>query len=182
MIKINLLPYQKAAKVKRQQALEAQLLLAVLMLAGLTAVLGFFWWVLNDNIAEQQATRTQMKTQLAVLKKKVQEVQDVEQKKALVDGKIAIIAQLKKNQQGPVRVLDELSRHLPNRVWLTSLTQKGEGFDLEGRAVTNFEIVDYFNNLKKSPYIADIELVESRQGAEGTLNIYNFKLRFRLKA
>ena len=181
MIKINLLPYQKAAKVKRQQALEAQLLLAVLMLAVLTAALGFFWWVLNDNIAEQQATRQNMQAHLEVLKKKVQEVQDVEQKKALVEGKIAIIAQLKKNQQGPVRVLDELSRHLPNRVWLTSLTQVGDGFDLEGRAVTNFEIVDYFNNLKKSTFITNLELVESRQGAEGALNVYNFKLKFKLK-
>ncbi|MEW6324065.1 MAG: PilN domain-containing protein [Nitrospirota bacterium] len=182
MIKINLLPYQKAAKVKRKQALEAQVLLGVLVLVGLSAGLGFFWLALNDNIAEQRETRQQLHVQLEELKRKVKEVEDVEQRKKLVEEKIAIIAQLKKNQQGPVRVMDELSSHLPSRVWLTSLTQQGNAFDLEGRATTNFEIVDYYNKLKTSAFITDLQLIESRQGAEGSLMVYNFKLKFKVKA
>ncbi len=181
MIKINLLPYQKASKVKRKQAFEAQILLAILVFVGLTAGLGFFWLALNDSIDNQRTTRDQVKVQLEDLKKKVKEVEDLEERKKLVEEKIAIIAQLKKNQQGPVRVLDELSSHLPSRVWLVSLSQTSNAFDLDGRAVTNFEIVDYFNKLKTSPFISDLELVESRQGAEGGLTIYQFKMKFKLK-
>ena len=181
MIKINLLPYQKASKVKRQQAMEAQYILAGGALLALTVGLGFLWWSLDANITEQQTARDGLQTQLAALKKKVAQVKDVEQKKKLVEEKIAIIDQLKKNQQGPVRVLDELSQHLPNRVWLTSLTQQGNSFAIEGRATTNFEIVDYYNNLKSSAFITNLELVESRQGAEGTLIVYNFKMSFRYK-
>jgi type IV pilus assembly protein PilN len=181
MIKINLLPYQKAAKARRQQTLEAQFLLAGIVFAVFLLVLGFFWWSLNQKIGEFTDTRNTMTAQLENLKKKVQEVQDLERKKMLVESKIAIIAQLKKNQQGPVHVLDELSRYLPDRVWLASLVQKGEGFDLEGRATTNFEIVDYVNSLKSSAYISDIQLLESRQSDEKGLRIYNFKLTFKFK-
>jgi len=181
MIKINLLPYQKAAKVRRQQTMEAQFLLAGIVFVVVVSALGFFWWELNQKVAELTSNRDSMTKQLDVLKKKVQEVQDAEKKKKMVDSKIAIIAQLKKNQQGPVHVLDELSRHLPDRVWLVSLIQKGETFDLDGRATTNFEIVDYVNNLKTSSYISDIQLLESRQTAEKSLTIYNFKLTFKIK-
>lgn len=179
MIKINLLPYQKAAKLRRQQALEVQFLLAGITFAVFVLVLGFFWWSLNQKIDELTKNRDNMTVQLEILKKKVKEVQNVEKKKKLVESKIAIIAQLKKNQQGPVHVLDELSRYLPDRVWLTSLAQKGNGFALDGRATTNFEIVDYVNNLKSSPFISDIQLLESRQTAERGLSIYRFKLSFK---
>jgi type IV pilus assembly protein PilN len=182
MIKINLLPYQKASKVRRQQALEAQLLFAGIVFVVFVLVLGFFWWSLNQKIDELTQTRATMTAQLDILKKKVQEVKDVEAKKQQVDNKIAIIAQLKKNQQGPVHVLDELSRYLPDRVWLVTLTQKEKVFDLEGRATTNFEIVDYVNNLKASQYISDIQLLESRQANEKGLTIYNFKLTFQFKS
>jgi type IV pilus assembly protein PilN len=181
MIKINLLPYQKAGKVRRQQALEAQFLLAGIVFVVFVLALGFFWWSLNQKIDELQKNRDNMSAQLEVLKKKVKEVQDVEKKKKLVESKIAIIAQLKKNQQGPVHVLDELSRYLSDRVWLVSLVQKTGAFDLEGRATTNFEIVDYVNNLKGSAYISDIQLLESKQTSEGGLTIYSFKLTFKFK-
>jgi len=107
--------------------------------------------------------------------------QDVEKKKKLVESKIEIIAQLKKNQQGPVHVLDELSRYLPDRVWLTALVQNDKAFNLEGRATTNFDIVDYVNNLKASAFISDIQLLESRQTGEQGLTIYSFKLSFQYK-
>jgi type IV pilus assembly protein PilN len=181
MIKINLLPYQKSVKVKRQQTLEVQLMGGGVALVLVALFLGFVWWSLNVNIEEQRDKKTSMTAQLEVLKKKVKEVRDVEQKKKLVEEKIAIIDQLKKNQHGPVRILDELSRYLPDRVWLISLTQQGELFDLNGRATTNFEIVDYIKNLKLSPYISGVELVESREGSEGGLSIYDFKLKFKFK-
>ncbi|MBI3620599.1 MAG: PilN domain-containing protein [Nitrospirae bacterium] len=182
MIKINLLPYQKASKVRRQQAMEVQLLAAGIIFVVFVLGLAFFWWELNQKISELTQTRTAMTAQLDILKKKVQEVQDVEKKKQQVENKIAIIAQLKKNQQGPVHVLDELSRYLPDRVWLVSLVEKEGAFDLDGRATTSFEIVDYVNNLKSSAYITNIQLLESRQASEKGLTIYNFKLTFQMKA
>jgi type IV pilus assembly protein PilN len=98
-----------------------------------------------------------------------------------VEDKIAIIDQLKKNQQGPVRVLDELSRRLPSRVWLVSLSQQGNSFSIDGRATTNFDIVDYYNNLKSSAVIEDLELIESRQTTEEKLVVYSFKISFKYK-
>jgi type IV pilus assembly protein PilN len=73
--------------------------------------------------------------------------------------------------------LDELSRSLPDRVWLTSLVEQSGKVDLEGKAVTNAEIVDFINNLKASRYIREILLIESRQVTEDGVPVYNFKLK-----
>jgi type IV pilus assembly protein PilN len=114
---------------------------------------------------------------LAALKVKVKEVEDYEKNKKNFEEKIGIIEQLRKNQSGPVHLLEEISRSLPDRVWLTSLTEQGGKIDLEGKAVTNAEIVDFINNLKTSRYISEIQLIESRQTAEGGIPVYNFKLK-----
>lgn len=181
MIKINLLPYQKAAKVKRQQLLEAQLLISVLIVIAVVGLMGFIWWSFNIKIAALQTNRDDMRVQLETLKEKVKEVDDVEKKKKQVEQKIAIIDQLKKNQQGPVRVLDELSRHLPDRVWLTSLSEQATEFTLQGRAMTNFDIVEYVNRLRTSDFVVNVQLLESRQSTEQSLKVFNFSLRFNLK-
>ena len=178
MIRINLLPYQKAAKAKKQQVMEAQLLISGAVIAVVVLFMLFVWWSFSVTIDDLTVERNSMTAQLEVLKKKVQEVKDVEKKTKLVEQKIAIIGKLKTNQQGPVRILDELSRLLPERVWLDSLIQQGDTFNLKGKATTNFEIVEYVNRLKSSDYISGVVLTESRQGTEQSLKIFNFTLKF----
>jgi type IV pilus assembly protein PilN len=96
----------------------------------------------------------------------------------VLEEKNRIIGQLKKNQSGPVHLLDELSRNLPDRVWLLAMSEQGGKIDLEGRAITNSDIVDFVNNLKRSPFFKDIQIIESRQSSdnEKKISLYNFKL------
>jgi type IV pilus assembly protein PilN len=73
--------------------------------------------------------------------------------------------------------LDDLSQSLPDRVWLTSLLEQSGKVELEGKAVTNAEIVEFINNLKASRHIREILLIESRQVTENGVPVYNFKLK-----
>jgi hypothetical protein len=57
------------------------------------------------------------------------------------------------------------------------LTEQAGKVEVEGRAVTNAEIVDFINNLKASRFIREILLIESRQVSEGGIPVYNFKLK-----
>jgi len=53
--------------------------------------------------------------------------------------------------------------------------------ELEGRAATNDDVVEFVNNLRRTDYFTNINLQESRAAVENQLNIYQFKLGFRLK-
>lgn len=178
MIRINLLPTAKAKRVKKRTELQTQLMLAVLSM-GLTVILcGYFWWQLDHQITVLRSEKVKATKERDALKEKVKEVENFEQNKKVLKEKNRIIGQLKRNQSGPVHLLDELSKNLPDRVWLVAMSEQGGRIDLEGRAITNSDIVDYINNLKRSPFFKDIQIVESRQSSdnEKRISLYNFRL------
>ncbi len=176
MIKINLLSQLRAKKVKKQAEVQYQLWLFGGFLAVLILVLGYFWFYLNDRIDNLQGEKVALERNLTILKQKVKEVENFEKDKKIFEEKIKVIQQLKLNQSGPVHLLDEVSRNLPSRVWLIGLTQRGKNVGIEGKAMTNSELVDFIDNLKRSKFFLDIQILESRQAVEGNVPIYNFKL------
>jgi type IV pilus assembly protein PilN len=180
MIRINLLPTQKAKKGKKKVEIQSQLILASAVLSVLFLILGYSWISLNEKVDNLTTEKTKLTTELGVLKTKVKEVENYERDKKAVEEKIGIIEQLRKNQSIPVLLLDQISRSLPEKVWLLNLNQQNGVIDLEGRATTNSEIVDFINNLKKSPLFKDVQIVESIQNMEGAISIYTFKLKWSL--
>jgi type IV pilus assembly protein PilN len=180
MIKVNLLGVDRPKRARRSIKGPSRLVgigaLGLLLFGGM----GFIWWSMSARINALEQQKVQRSQLLAALKLKVKEVENFEANKKNFEEKIKIIEQLRRNQSGPVRLLDELSQNLPGRVWLTSLTEQAGKIELEGRAVTNAEIVDYINSLKGSRFIREILLIESRQVTEGGIPVYNFKLRCEL--
>lgn len=178
MIRVNLLGVERPKRARRTGkgpggGLVAGVALALLLIGGM----GFVWWSMAARVGALESQKVTLNDELAALKIKVKEVENYEKNKKSYEEKIGIIEQLRKNQSGPVRLLDELSRGLPDRVWLTSLVEQAGRVDLEGRAVTNAEIVEYISNLKASRHIKEIQLIESRQVNEGGIPVYNFKLK-----
>ncbi|MEK7871196.1 MAG: PilN domain-containing protein [Nitrospirota bacterium] len=180
MIKINLLPTKKAKRVKKEAEIQYQLFggVAVLMVSVLTC--GYLWFSTNTKISALEKEKIDRETQLSDLKKKVKEVENYEKDKKVLEDKNRVIGQLQKNKQGPVLLLDEMAKNTPPRVWIVSLNEQGGVLDIDGKALTNIDIVEYINNLRSSKYFADLHLIESRQGSEGGLEVYQFKLKSRL--
>lgn len=177
MIKINLLGVGRPKRSRKASTVPVQTVGIVLLAAGLLGALGYVWWYLSDHVRDLQQQTVTLNQELAALKVKVKEVEDYEKNKKSFEEKIHIIEQLRKNQSGPVHLLEEISRSLPDRVWLTALSEQGGKIDLDGKAVTNAEIVDFINALKASKYISDIQLIESRQVVDGGIPVYSFKLK-----
>lgn len=183
MIKINLLPVKRAAKKTKSPASQAMMQLLV----GLGAVLvvliycGYSWKVLQDEIAKQTQIKTAKAKELEDIKKKVQEVEDFEKKKQSLEDKIRTIEQLRKNQGGPVRLLDYLSQSLdPLKVWLTSAEGDTQVM-VVGKALANADVVEFIKNLQQTNHFSSVSLQESVQGMEEGVTIYSFKLTMQVK-
>lgn len=182
MIRINLLPGPKGHRAKPQYDVRAQALLGVGLL--LITLAGCWWYAaaLNEEIEARQTEKLDKEKQVAQLKDQVKQVSDFESRKKVLEDKNRIIDQLEKSRVGPVKVLDYVSQSLePLKVWLVRIAVTGNDIDLEGRAATNDDVVEFVNNLRKTDYFTDINLQESRAAVESQLNIYQFKLGFRLK-
>ena len=183
MIKINLLPVKRAAKKTKSPADEAMMQLGIGL--GVTLIFlgacGYRWQMLVDEVTLQTQTKEAKTKELDALKKKVQEVEDYERKKRLLEDKVRIIEQLRKNQGGPVRLLDYLSQGLdPVKVWLTSVEGDTQ-VTVVGKALTNDDIVEFIKNLQQSNYFLSVTLQESVQSIEDGVTIYAFKISMTVK-
>ncbi len=183
MIKINLLPVKRAAKRAKVPVDTAmfQLVVGLGIVLVFVGACGYRWQMLVDEVALKTQIKESKTKELEALKKKVQEVEDYEKNKRLLEDKNRIIEQLRKNQGGPVRLLDYLSQSLdPLKIWLTSVDGDAQ-VAINGKALTNDDIVQFIRNLQQSGYFTDVMLEESRQAPEEGLIIYQFRLKMSVK-
>jgi len=183
VIKINLLPVKRAAKRAKVPVDTAmfQLVVGLGIVLVFVGACGYRWQMLVDEVALKTQIKESKTKELEALKKKVQEVEDYEKNKRLLEDKNRIIEQLRKNQGGPVRLLDYLSQSLdPLKIWLTSVDGDAQ-VAINGKALTNDDIVQFIRNLQQSGYFTDVMLEESRQAPEEGLIIYQFRLKMSVK-
>jgi type IV pilus assembly protein PilN len=183
MIRINLLAVgPKARKAKPQWDVRAEALLGV---GVLIVILAGCWWYsvsLDEELDAMMAEKQGKEKQVTLLKEQVKQVQDFEAKKKQLEDKNRIIEQLEKARTGPVRALDNVSQSLePLKLWLMRMNVKGNSIELEGRALTNDDIVEFVNNLRRTDYFTIIRLQESRAAVDNKMNIYQFKLDLSMK-
>jgi len=181
MIKINLLSEGKrpAAVRKARGAGEVRdLALWMLLLGALLGVLaaGGYWWYLNGKLQEKQEEVAQAQKEVDALQAVIKEVEDFKKKKKNLADKIAIINDLKSNQRGPVRVMDYISRALPELLWLDRLKMNASTIEIEGRAFNPNAVANFMDNLDKVSNSAFKEPVLKDTNAEG--NVYRFSIAF----
>lgn len=181
MIKINLLSEGKRAvrKAKRPAlSLEGkdvgQWLFVAAALAGLVAFF-LFWWMLRGELQQKQVEIQRAEAEVKRLESVIKEVEDYKQKKAELERKIGIINDLKANQRGPVRVMDYVSRALPELLWLDRMKMTSSTIEIEGRAFNTNAVANFIENLDKVPEFEEPTLRDTTVQAGG---VYKFVINF----
>lgn len=142
----------------------------------LVVALGAFYFLQKKAFDRENtllAAAKQEKEQLSYVTSKLEEQR---QAKASLERKINLINDLKAQQEYPVRIMDELSRALPDWVWLTEMTYNNKGIQIKGKALSNNLIADYIGNLESSPFIQNVNLVVSAQKKSQRNEYYEFSL------
>jgi type IV pilus assembly protein PilN len=182
LIKINLLPVARATKKVAVNEVQLQVVAGLAVTLVLVVLCGLRWQMLSEQVIEQTQLREVKKIQLAELKKQVVEVENYEKNRKLLENKNRVIEQLRKNQGGPVRLLDHISQSLdPLKIWLTTVDDGGSQISIDGRAFATDDVVEFVKSLQASEYFSSVLLEESRQSVEDGLGIYQFRLRLMVK-
>jgi type IV pilus assembly protein PilN len=183
MIKINLLSEGKrptAVRKTRKAAISlegkeiGQWLLVTGIVVGILAV-GFYWWTLRQRLEEVRSEVSAAEAEVARLASVIKEVEDYKQKKAELERKIGIINDLKANQRGPVRVMDYVSRALPELLWLDRVRMEASNIEVEGRAFNTNAVANFIENLDKVPEFEEPTLKDTTQQGGG---VYKFVISF----
>ncbi len=165
MIKINLLAGTQQTKTRAAKAprfegvgtLGQNVLMAGVVILALLFI-GWRWYsletesrMLRSEIAKAQVEKERLQ---AIIKKG----EEYKAKKELLERKIALITQLKRNQSGPVHLLDEVSKQLPDFLWLDSMNESGSSVVIQGKATTYNAVSNFYNNLTGSRYFNNVVL------------------------
>lgn len=167
MIKINLIAEAQKGGKTREKAPRAEggaasalgqnvLMVGVVLLA--LAVTSWRWYTLAGEhrtlVAEISRAEAEKERLQAIIKKG----EDYKAKKDLLQRKIALVSQLKRNQSGPVHLLDEVSKQLPDFLWLDNMNEAGWSVQINGKATTYNAVSNFYNNLNGSRYFQNVVL------------------------
>jgi len=144
MIKINLLPREEQI---RHRPLDTTFLFGAVCAIVLAIAMAWGWFWLNGEVNRVQADIAQTQADLRKFDELAKQVERFRGEKQKLQDKIKVIETLVAAQSGPVRVLDEVSKALPNDVWLTAFNRTGRRLELSGIAFSPFQVADFMKNL-----------------------------------
>ena len=185
MIRVNLLTEAKAAAARRKAPIlpTGAKLNNVLFFGGLALgalyilVMGL---VLTSRRSQLEDEIVKARLEADRLKSIIEEVKEYEDKKTSLEAKIQLINNLKTNQKGPVRLMDEISHALPDLVWLTNLDYSGDQITMKGKTQSPNAVATYLENLKKSPFFAEPVFKSLGQDGGGQ-GIYSWEMSLTFK-
>ena len=183
MIRINLLkPGQKdfkdapdASPAMEFKEKKSQPLFALVPLVALLAVAALFFYQ-KGEIGKEQTLLAKAQEEKRSLQYVVTKLEELQLQRELLQRKIDLIVRLQAEQPSAVIILDDLSRKLPEWVWLTEATFDGDIVILKGRTVNNTLLSEYIRSLQESPHFSVVNLIQTIQRRQRNDSYNEFSL------
>ncbi len=176
MIRINLLPVREA---RRQAGLRNQaILLGAAVGIGIIACVGLHFSV-STRVSQHRRLIVESNAELAALEETRQKVVQFQQERQEIEEKLRVIAQLEKARTGPVKLMDEISSRIPERLWLEKLSANGGLLALEGLSLDAEIVAAFLTGLEESPMLSRVELLETKLEEVEGLKLNTFKINAR---
>jgi len=178
-MRINLLPHRQLKRAERQRQFGLMALMAAVA-AG--AIVFFGWTILGAQKAAQLERNGRLETAITSLDREIAEIKDLKDQINNVLERKQIVENLQTNRSQSVVILDELTRQLPEGLYLKSIKQSGNLITLEGVADTNARVATLVRNLSVSNWMELPNLVEIKSFTLNGIRVNDFTLTVNLKA
>jgi type IV pilus assembly protein PilN len=171
VIRINLLATERKAAKKVAFDVNKQItaVCGAILLLGCSAV-GWRYWLISHEEKQVDEAITVAQKETTRLHSVIVQVQQFEQRKAQLQQRVTLIEQLRKDQIGPVHMLDEISLSLPPSLWLTEMKQTATPNEvlIDGRSLSLTGLSDFVANLERSgSFQKSVEIVNSTTDTSG---------------
>lgn len=143
---------------------------------SLTSI-GYMWFSAERTLREMSESINQLEQEKARLGPIIIQVEEFMEQLEQLKEKERLIERLKREREGPVRILDALSVELPDLVWLTELRQTEGSVTIDGMAASYVSIADYIGKLDDNDWFRDVELIDARVSSSSVQEFTEFQLR-----
>lgn len=183
MILINLLPHREAARKQRRDVFNVSML-AAFLIGGVIAGAIYLWF--QTRISDQQAQNRVLQSEITRLEGQIKDIAGLESEIAALRARQQAVEDLQADRNVPVHLMTELSRQLPDGVYVASMRQENQNVTLQGVAQSNERVSELLRNLgNNTPWFSKPELVEIVAGTvslspRDVKRVSNFTIRVQL--
>lgn len=176
MIRINLL----AKKVSKKKAGVIQhLAIGGVVLLACVLVMAWLWFGQNGQLGKLRQEIATAEAEKLRLKNVNEDKAKFEKEKAEMERKLGIITKLQKERIVPVHLLDELTKVIDNvaPIWIDQYSYSGTGVSIDGFSLSHEALRPIVDNLEKSPYYQNVELMFSDRQTVTGRDVYRFSIK-----
>lgn len=177
MIRINLLPREER-QVRRSLALpKLGTVLPVLVLVLVGALFAAVSVVQALQIGRLKSDIARAEQESEKLRPQIQTIQELTTKREELTRRLNVITELDKGRLTRVRLIDELSRCVPEHLWLTTYEESSANqITIEGVTFSNLIVADFMTRLEASPLFGSVDLLIAEKGTIDQRNVVKFKI------
>lgn len=159
MPRINLLPWRAELRKKRRNQFFMGLGGAVVGAALVILVVNLVMGLIIDSQRERNGI---LGAEITMLDQRIKEILDLEARRDSLLARMEIIERLQRSRPEIVHVFDQLTRSLPDGVYLTTVQQTGTRLEIKGLAESSTRVSAFMRNIEKSGWLKepDLEVVE----------------------
>ncbi len=173
MIRINLLPTKAA---KKKESVIQQLVVAVLVFAVYGGGIAWIHMQKGKQIEQQRVENNRLQEEINQLASIIAQVENYKKKQQDRNSKIDVIRKLHQGRSGPVKMMDEFTYTLPDRIWLASWKEKNKRVEIQGIGLNGAVIADFIDNLRASKYFSGVTLVQTQLKSQGNVQMQQFRV------
>jgi type IV pilus assembly protein PilN len=186
MIRINLLSVEKPVaatastgpKFSLNLSEKAGPIAALFVLAGCAGYIAMDYLALQKDDARLHQELIAARQEKARLQPILREVEKFEAQKRDLQQRVNLIEELRQNQVGPVHMLDQISRSMPDRLWLLEMKQTNNDVTLDGKTSTLSSLADFVANLEASGYfVKPVEITNSEEEKANENDLIKFTVK-----
>jgi Tfp pilus assembly protein PilN len=187
MIRINLVAGERRASKsasKRFDLPQKIALVGSLLVVATMLLIGWRYWTLGQTATQLQEDIEAARREETRLAEVLKQVATFEQQREQLKQRLALIDELRKGQNAPVHIIDQISRSLPEMTWLVSVEQKDYDVTIEGRSTSLSALSDFIGNLEATRYFQrPVEIVESQVvgGQKDGVDLIDFTIKGRFQ-
>ncbi len=178
MVRINLLPHRQIKRAERQRQFG---LMALLAAVAASAIVFAGWTFVSAEKQRQLDRNARLEQAITSLDKEIADIKDLKNQISNVLERKQVVENLQTNRSQSVVVMDEISRQLPEGIYLKSVEQIARVITLKGVADTNARVATLVRNLGVSNWLESPILIEIKSSTLNGIKQNDFILNVNIK-
>lgn len=164
MANINLLPWRE----EERKELTQQFLIVMGVCVGFVGMVIFAIHIFIGNSIDHQTSRNIfLQDEIARLDKALKEISNLENTKEKLLARMEVIQSLQQRRPQIVHLFDEITRTVPEGIYLNSIKQTGNKLTINGVAESNGRVSAYMRNIDASQWMSTpkLKVIKTKKGS-----------------